>query len=151
MSPWPEWLRRSLQNCFMQVQLLSGTPLLSRNNMDFPRDEKGNIDWEANRKQNDERAKDPKIGDYWSEMMHPTVVVVARPSPDTVLVCRDTVNSGPSRWTWNLLSCKVETVETFNKSLRYNKEDENSKCHSDCNPEFMKWVHEAAKIVLFGK
>ena len=107
--------------------------------MPFPIYKDRKIDWDAIREQDLRHAYNPRIGDYWQEMLVGIVVIVGRPSAEEVLVCREKIDHGDS-WSWDLSKCKVEKVADFVRRLRYNKDDANSKFWCHCWPERMTWV-----------
>jgi len=98
-------------------------------------------------KTNEDHASDPKIGDYWSEMFAPILVVVGRPDPDSVLICDKTMDVEERRWTWDLTQCRIMTLEEFHARLRY---DSIPGFWADCCPEHMTWVKDRAMELMFG-
>jgi len=96
---------------------------------------------------NEDHASDPKIGDFWSEMFAPILVVVGRPNPDSVLICDKMKDVGERRWTWDLTQCRIMTLEEFHARLRY---DSIPGFWADCCPEHMTWVKERAMELMFG-
>lgn len=103
------------------------------------------------RETNEKHVKDPKIGDYWVEMFTPILVVVGRPAPDKVLVCKKTKEVDKDHWTWDFSVLEVMTLEGFSRYLHYEGESMKHSCWCDCIPEHMKWANEHAKAALFGE
>ena len=116
-------------------------------------DKDGKIDWEANQKQNDDRANNPHIGDYWQEMFMPVLVVLGRPSKDSVMICKETkVHPTDKKCkTWNLEKSEVMSIADFSRYLHYDSDSMKHKCWCDCEPECMKHIREAAIEAIFGK
>ncbi len=78
--------------------------------------------------QNLPHAHYPEVGDYWSEMSHPVLVVLDVTIP-TVVVCetKKDVNRG-SQWIWDLDVIHEYTREQFIKKLQYSETNQNFWC-----------------------
>ena len=91
---------------------------------------------ELNRK----HASEPKIGDYWHEMLC-GILVVLNVKPDKVFVCKEKINDKDG-WYWDY--SKIETMkrDEFAKYVRFDSIDG---YWCDVVPERMKYAVEEAK------
>lgn len=109
------------------------------------------IEYAEKHKKNVEHAENPVIGDYWMEMFTPILVVVGRPAPEKVLICRKTRETDKDHWTWDLERLEVLSLTDFSEYLRYKSPDMCEKFWADCLPEHMKWVKKEAVKTIFGE
>lgn len=97
---------------------------------------------------------DPKVGDYWHEMLCPNLVVIGV-SSKTITICDSTRSVGNRHWTWDLSKTKIMSREDFAEWPLYRRLSGNDhmgdKCFVDVAPEAHQWVRAEAIKLLFGE
>lgn len=111
----------------------------------------GKPDFAAQWELDKSHALNPRIGDYWQEMLTPICVVVGRPSTDTVLICKGKRAVGADSWTWDLSKLEKMSITDFSEFLHYKSPEMKGKFWCHCLPEKHTWVRAAAIEELFGE
>lgn len=92
------------------------------------------------------RRHTPEVGDYWSEMFCPVLVVV-RVTDSHVMFCKTIKEVDSAHWTWNLSKFHMMSREGFAKYLTYETKD-TCWCEVSLNPHH--WVAEEIRKLSEG-
>lgn len=111
-------------------------------------------DPEAQDALNREHAKNPKVGDYWSDHFCPVAVVVSV-TPYYVITIEKTKSVDPDHWTWDVeAKPNIYTRKEFFYRFTYGRcgndtfegtddpKDIKNRYWADVSPERHKWIEE---------
>lgn len=89
------------------------------------------------------RCRAPEVGDYWSDMFCPVLVVV-RVTDSHVMFCGTIKEVDSAHWTWDLSKLRMMSREGFAKRLTYATKDD---CWCEVSLKPHHWVaKEIAKL-----
>ena len=87
------------------------------------------MDWDVQKRLDDEHAKNPVPGDYWNEMFVP-ICVVTKVSEEHVWICRSTIDVDRNHWMWDMEKIECMPRAEFAQWLSYHGA-----------PELGYWAH----------
>ena len=87
----------------------------------------------------EERLVNPSPGDYWNEMMHPVLVVIAR-NKRGVLVIEETIDVGAG-WNWNYDKAHTITIDELREKVKH------VTCYHQFHLNAVNWYKEHLGIV----
>lgn len=103
------------------------------------------FDLENQKQLNEQHAKTPKVGDYWSDHFVP-VCVVLEVGKVGITLCRKTKDTDENHWTWDLDELELMTRNDFDKWLQYGGSTSgywawvNPEAHKDVVEYFKEYV-----------